>query len=145
MVPHSFNANVFWTEQMRWIALLALTVTGGCSALNPLPKPSVMRSIDEADRIVANGFEITDREIIDGLREIYRTAKWRPFIDTEPIDQISIVLFQGNEKVLEFRYGAGWLMDESRKGILNETQRQWMIDNIRSKIPEENLPDRGII
>ena len=130
---------------MRWIAILTLSLTVGCSALNPAPKLSVMRTMKDVDRLVANGHEINDRETIDGLRKIYRNAKWRPFLDTEPVDQISIKLFSGDEQVLEFTYGAGWLMDESRKGVLNEEQRQWMIDNIRSKIPVENLPDRNIL
>ncbi|GAA4470890.1 hypothetical protein [Novipirellula rosea] len=99
----------------------------------------------DADRIVANGHEITNQKTIDGLRKIYRTAKWRPFIDTEPVDQISIKLYSRDEQILEFTYGAGWLMDETRKGVLNEKQQQWMIDNIRSKIPEANLPDRNIL
>ncbi|TWU41683.1 hypothetical protein Poly51_63900 [Rubripirellula tenax] len=130
---------------MRWIAIITITLAAGCSALNPFPKPSVMRAMKDADRIVANGHEITDRETVEGLRKIYGNAKWRPFIDTEPIDQISIQLFHGSEKVLEFSYGAGWLMDEARKGVLSEVQRQWMIDHIRSKIPAEKLPDRHII
>lgn len=99
----------------------------------------------DVDRLVANGHEITDRDTIAGLRTIYRTAKWRPFLDTEPIDQISIILYAGDEPLLDFTYGAGWLMDETRKGVLNEEQQQWMIDHIRSKIPDEKLPDRHII
>lgn len=104
-----------------------------------------MHTMKDVDRIVASGHEITDRSTIEGLRNIYRTAKWRPFLDTEPLDQISIQLFRDDEKILEFTYGAGWLMDGSRKGVLNEEQQQWMIDHIRSKIPEEKLPDRHII
>lgn len=104
-----------------------------------------MRMMKDADRLVANGHEIKDRETLEGLRTIYRNAKWRPFLDTEPVDQISIRLFSGDVQVLEFTYGAGWLMDESRKGVLNDEQRQWMIDNILSKIPVENLPDRNIL
>jgi len=130
---------------MRWIALLTVTIAVGCSALNPLPRPSVMHTMKDVDRIVANGHEITDESTIEGLRKIYRTARWRPFLDTEPLDQISIQIFRGDEKMLEFTYGASWLMDESRKGMLNEEQQQWMIDHIRSKIPEEDLPDRHII
>lgn len=94
---------------------------------------------------MANGHEITDAETVAGLRNIYRTAKWRPFIDTEPADQISIKVYSGTERVLQFRYGAGWLMDESRKGILTEDQEKWMTENIRSKIPKENLPDKKVI
>lgn len=127
------------------LAILTIALSTGCSALNPFPKPSVIRTLEDADRIVANGHEITDRSTIEGLRDLYQHAKWRPFIDTQPADQISIKLFHGNEEVLKFRYGAGWLMDESRKGVLNEEQRQWMNDNIRSKIPAENLPDRHIL
>ena len=141
----SVMVGVIWIEPMRWTAILTIILVAGCSVLNPFPKPSVMRTLKDADRLVANGHEITDQSTIEGLAKIYRNAKWRPFLDTEPLDQISIQLFHGNEEILEFNYGAGWLMDESRKGILNEEQRQWMIDHIRSKIPAENLPDRHII
>ena len=126
---------------MRWVAMLALSSITGCSALNPLPEQSVLRTFRNADRLVANGHEITDAETIDGLRNIYRSAKWRPFIDTEPADQVSIEVYSGTARVLHFRYGAGWLMEESRKCILTEDQQKWMTEKIRSKIPKENLPN----
>lgn len=137
--------DVIEVENMRWLVILAGMLVIGCSSLNPFPKSSVLRTMKDADRIVANGHEITDPETIAWLREIYLAAKWKPFLDSDPVDQISIKLFEGTEQVLEFTYGVGWLMDESRKGVLNQEQRKWMLDNIRSKIPEENLPDKYII
>lgn len=118
---------------MRWIAIVTLLCFAGCSAFRSGPKGSVLKTFDDADRFVANGHDITDPEILTGLREIYRSAKWRPLVDTEPLDQISIEIYRGDQHLGSFTDGAGWLMEESRKGILDKNQHKWMRGNIVRK------------
>lgn len=130
---------------LRWLVVLMICLQFGCAAFRPGPKLHVLKTLKTADRIVANGHEITDPNTMSGFRKVYRDANWRPLIDASPMFPIQIEVYTGDEKKLTFYYGASWLMEDARKGVLNQKEQQWMDDHLISKIPAENLPQRNIL
>jgi hypothetical protein len=78
---------------------------------------------------------ISDRETIDRFQEIYKRAKWRPYIATFPANTTLITAKSADDDLFHLSCWGGILLESSgngyvRQGTMKEDDEQWMRDNI---------------
>lgn len=132
--------------------LIVLGFLSGCTLPQIRPRAEVQSTFATVDYLevsaVGQVLTITDRETIARIQMAYSRSKFEPIPQTEPLDMVTICGIQGGQEKFKLRFGAGWIMDidpesESivRWGKLTDEDREWLQNNIRSKLP----PNPGII
>lgn len=132
------------TRLCIWILIFASI---GCAFSHVRPSKEIRTAFDSVDVIEVGDVWITHLEVIRRLKAIHARSKWDPVPTTLPVDIITI--YGGTNGVRKFKlvYGVGWLMDTNDKGeiirlgTLNDDDRKWMEENIRSLLP----PMRNVI
>lgn len=123
---------------MRFLFTLALALTG-CATFRPY-SPDVTRAFRLADRIVVeDSHEIADRDTINGLRNVYRTANW-DWTPTKPVlgQSKTLLLYRGSEELLQFRASRGVLAENGRIGLITDYQKRWIEEHVLSVPSSKN-------
>ena len=127
----------------RWLLVLLLiaVVAIGCASPHIRPDRKARKAFDLIDSLRFGDVTLADPDLIAEFKAIHGRSKWDPVPTTMPGDMVSIYGMANGERLFKLVYGAGWLMDTDdegrivRLGILNQSDHQWMDDNIRSKLP----------
>ncbi len=125
----------------RWIFVLLAFTLIGCATPHIRPNRDTRKAFDLIDSIEVGDLRISDAEILARLKAIHARSKWDPVPTTLPLDMISIYGVENGERRFKLVYGTGWIMDTDddgkivRLGTLNDDDRDWMEENIRSRLP----------
>ena len=136
----------------RLTIVLILGLFGGCASPQIRPNDDIEQSFAAIDVIqieaVGKTLTIEDRETIERIRHAYGRSQWDRVPTTMPADLVKIHGLEHGVRKFKLLYGAGWIMDTDpesgkilRLGTLSGEDREWMHENIRSKLP----PNPGII
>jgi hypothetical protein len=125
--------------QRRSLILAFLSAAfAGCKALYPFADSRNLLKFEDVDAIeVLEGKQvvttIADPDSIARIKEIYRTASWKPFLDTKPSRSRWLICKQGEETLVTLVW-AGWLIELDaadnwmRKAKLSESDNQWLAE-----------------
>ena len=131
----------------RWFLWTLMFATLGCASPHVRPSKEIRMAFDSVDVIEVGDIRITDQEVIRRFKAIHAHSKWDPVPTTLPVDIIPIYGSANGIRKFKLVYGVGWLMDTNEKGeivrlgTLNDDDRKWMEENIRSLLP----PMRNVI
>lgn len=131
------NMNVPKSLQLLISAAVILSVVG-CRSLSSTPDKAIVNRFIKIDALIIaadpEAIEITDVATIQRLKQLYESARWKPFIDTMPADVVAIKCMQGSDESFRLLFGAGWLIEWEhekgaiRKSILDENSRNWLYE-----------------
>lgn len=139
------------TLQLTATLLTALVAVTGCRIASHAPNPQWLADFEKADAIMIEKHNqqvvVSDAEKINRLKDIYASAKWKPYWHTLPghLNDRTIDLLDGEHRLRHFSYtGTLWETEsytENRTAKLSETDRQW-IESLFSEVPEgETSPE----
>lgn len=116
------------------VVSLAWLTTGGCRTVASRPNTSTLDQFSQVDVVeLKSGESITridDPAVIDRIRHIYASAKWKPYIATLPAKTQRISCMRDDTELFKLDY-VGWLMeieayDSGRYAELSAADREWL-------------------